>query len=565
MKFRTWLLGGLLLCATQVALAKPVALLIGINAYENVGQLEGAVSDVRALQKSLVERWNFDPANIVTLTDGQATHDNILKQLAALRQRSAPGDFVLVYFSGHGTSALDTHVNLPLPYSSGAFVPVDAPSPDQLGELARQKRLGEVLIIGQTHLRPLFLELEKNRNVMMIADSCYSGNLVRSITPGRKAHFRQVPITFAGDAMMQGGLSSNTVNQKATAAPYPYQRVMFLSAASDREPARDIQNSDLIALPTVDNRPHGALTDTLLRVLNGQLAADSNGDGKIDYGELHQAVLHFMEEREYGHTPQRLPSLQEDTKQLAAAPLFDIGTPKGGNKPVPALGQYLRLRVDPTLGDVRGALANLNGIQLVPPTEQAALQLVAVDNAVELQAGSGDPIARFPGVNAALLQRLRAEVWWRNLVSNNRPEFNVRVETDPATRGNTFVAGETFAFNVQSDAAAHLLILDIDAGGNVSVLYPQKASEEVRHPARQMLVLPGSAEQDRIVVTPPFGLDQVVVIALPRTPKNWYGVSQISGAVPVGQPVLKDIERLLSEQNGHFAWQAMSVRTYPKR
>lgn len=562
MKAKWWLFGIVLLGATQAVFAKPVALLIGINAYQNVGQLEGAVSDVQSMQKTLVERWNFKAVDIKTLTDDQATHANILRELEALKQRSAAGDFVLVYFSGHGTSALDSHVNLPLPYSSGAFIPVDAPSPDELGDLARQNRLGEVLIIGQTHLRPILLELEKTRKIMVIADSCYSGNLVRSITPGRKAHFRQVPISFASDAMMQN--SSTVAPQKAAVTPYPYHQVVFLSAASDREPARDIQNSDLIALPTQDNRPHGALTDTLLRVLNGQLPADVDGNGKIDYAELHQTVLHFMEEREYGHTPQRLPSLQEDSKHLAAAPLFDNGVPRGGNKPV-TFARQVALRVPAALADARSTLENVSGIQVVGSGEQAALQLVQVANAVELQAGSGDPIARFPGVNASLLQRLRAEAWWRNLVASAKPNFNVRVETDPATQGNTFVEGESFAFHIQSEVAAHIVILNIDAGGNVSVLYPQKASEQMRHPAKQMLVLPGTREQDRIVVTPPFGMDQVVVIALPDTPQNWHGIQQISGAIPVGQAVLTNVERLLAEQNGKFAWQAMGVRTYPKK
>jgi hypothetical protein len=562
MKAKSLLLCGIFLLCISNAFAKPVALLIGINEYQNVGQLEGAVSDVQSMQKTLIERWSFKSADIKTLLNGQATHANIIKELGALKQRSAAGDFVLIYFSGHGTSALDSHVNLPLPYSSGAFIPVDAPSPDQLGDLARRNRLGEVLIIGQTHLRPVLLELEKSRQIMVIADSCYSGNMVRSITPGRKAHFRQVPINFTSDAMMQN--SSSVRPEKAAVADYPYQHVMFLSAASDREPARDIQNSDLIALPTIDNQPHGALTDTLLRVLKGDIPADLDGNGKIDYAELHQTVLHFMEEREYGHTPQRLPSLKEDSKHLASQPLFGNGIPKGGNK-VAVLVKQVAVKLPTELDNLRSTLESINGIKVVGDTEQAALQLASVANGIELRAGSGDPIARFPSANQALTQRLRAEAWWRNLVAPARPAFNVHVETDPATQGNTFVEGESFAFHVQTETAAHILILNIDAAGDVTVLYPQKLSEQIRQVAQQTLVLPGQSEQDRIVVTPPFGMDQVVVIALPNTPDDWYGISQIHGATPVGQSALLSIEKLLADQHGKFAWQAMEIRTYPRK
>ena len=561
MKAKLLLLSGILWLGMNSVYAKPVALLIGINEYQNVGQLEGAVSDVRAMQKTLIERWNFKASDIKTLTNQEATHANILRELAALKQRSAEGDFVLVYFSGHGTSALDSHVNLPLPYSSGAFIPVDSPSPDQLGDLARQNRLSEVLIVGQTHLRPILLELEKTRQIMVIADSCYSGNMVRSITPGRKAHFRQVPINFAQDAMMQN--SSSVRPQKAAVAAYPYQQVMFLSAASDREPARDIQTSDLIALPTVDNLPHGALTDTLLRVLKGEISADLDGNGKIDYAELHQTVLQFMEGREYGHTPQRLPSLAEDSKHIAALPLFGNGVPKGGNK-VAIFSTQVAVRLPAELANLKSTLEKMNGIKVVGATDQAVLELAKVSDGLELRAGSGDPIARFPDAGQALAQRLHAEAWWRNLMATAKPNFNVHIETDPATQGNTFVEGDSFVFHVQSEADAHLLILNIDATGNVSVLYPQKASEQVRSPARQMLVLPGKSEQERIVVTPPFGLDQVIVLALPNAPSNWYGITQINAPTAISQPVVRNIEKLLADQQGRFAWQAIGIRTYAK-
>ena len=47
------------------------------------------------------------------------------RQIAALEQRSAPGDTVLIYFSGHGTSANDNNNSYDLPYATGAWVPYD--------------------------------------------------------------------------------------------------------------------------------------------------------------------------------------------------------------------------------------------------------------------------------------------------------------------------------------------------------------------------------------------------------------------------------------------------------
>ena len=137
----------------------------------------------------------------------------------------------------------------------------------------------------------------------------------------------------------------------------------------------------------------------------------------------------------------------------------------------------------------------------------------------------------------------------------------MNVETNPATRGNTFVAGEKFVFNVRSSQAASLVILNINPEGYVAVLYPQNDKQSIQHPDRQMLSLP---EHEMIEVTPPFGMDQVVVLAFPKAPANWYGVNKIKDLAGIDSPQIRGLERLLSEQGGRFAWQALGVRTYPK-
>lgn len=559
----TWLCFGLMLGLSVHApavLAKPIALLIGINDYRNVKPLEGAVNDVRALRDVLVGRWGFAPQDIRTMVDGEATHANILRELGALQQRSAPGDFVFVYFSGHGTSALDTGANLPLPYSSGAFVPVDFPEAKKLRELTKANRLGDALIIGRTHLRPVFTLLEKDRKVFVMSDSCFSGNMVRAINKAGAGHFRYVPISLDTDSMMASSPGPVAVSKEPAAESYPYRQLVFLSAASDREPARDIQTSDLISLPTLDGKPHGALTDAVLRVLSGELAADVDGDGKLNYTELHQASMQFMESRNYGHTPQRLPGMADDRMQSASAPVFGKGIPVGGNPPAKPVTQ-VAVRLAPSLSHLKSTLEGIRGIKVVNASDQAMLEVASSGKGIELRAGSGDTIIELPESNELLARRVAAEVWWRGLVAQAKPGFQVNVETNPATRGNTFVAGEEFVFNVRSSQAASLVILNINPEGYVAVLYPQNDKQSIQHPSSQMLSLP---EHEKIEVTPPFGMDQVVVLALPKAPANWYGVNKIKDLAGIDSPRIRGLERLLSEQGGRFAWQALSVRTYPK-
>ncbi|MGB3491423.1 MAG: caspase family protein, partial [Elainellaceae cyanobacterium] len=99
------------------ALARPasrrLALLVGINQYpENVCDydvsrstaLSGCLTDVQ-LQRLLLEyRFGFQPADIVTLTDQQATRQAIEDVFQThLIEQATPGDLVFFHFSGLGS------------------------------------------------------------------------------------------------------------------------------------------------------------------------------------------------------------------------------------------------------------------------------------------------------------------------------------------------------------------------------------------------------------------------------------------------------------------------------
>ena len=88
-----------------IALAESHALLVGINEYApGVGNLQGPVNDAVALSNALTGSWGFSPGNIKLIINRAATQANILDELAKLAERVKPGDFVFLYFSGHGTS-----------------------------------------------------------------------------------------------------------------------------------------------------------------------------------------------------------------------------------------------------------------------------------------------------------------------------------------------------------------------------------------------------------------------------------------------------------------------------
>ncbi|PZV08462.1 MAG: hypothetical protein DCF32_04750 [Leptolyngbya sp.] len=101
----------------QVALARHarrrLALLIGINAYPDralhpgVAQdiaLKGCVTDVELQRQLLVHRFGFQPADVVTVTNQEATRASILTAIDEhLVQQAQADDVVLLHFSGYGS------------------------------------------------------------------------------------------------------------------------------------------------------------------------------------------------------------------------------------------------------------------------------------------------------------------------------------------------------------------------------------------------------------------------------------------------------------------------------
>ena len=84
------------------------ALLIGINVYPHMPpdkQLSDARQDALAMKEFLVEHWNFPSSDIRLLLDRDATKARIMDALYNwLPSASRPGDRVVMFFSGHGTS-----------------------------------------------------------------------------------------------------------------------------------------------------------------------------------------------------------------------------------------------------------------------------------------------------------------------------------------------------------------------------------------------------------------------------------------------------------------------------
>ena len=187
----------LLLCtlATTGAAAERNALLVGVSDYPNLpGRgLQGPKNDV-VVMRSVLERRGFKPDRIVTLADNvpqaqDPTRRNILEALDRLVAQSVKGDFVFIYFAGHGSQ---------MPADPGT--PEGRAEPDGLHEIFLPRDAGkwngqvgrvENAIVDFELTRRLDALLAKEVFVWATFDACHAATLTRGGSD-EEIRFRQI-------------------------------------------------------------------------------------------------------------------------------------------------------------------------------------------------------------------------------------------------------------------------------------------------------------------------------------------------------------------------------------
>lgn len=304
-----------LLAATSAASAAGArrALLVGVSNYpkETVGdlQLAGPKNDV-ALMIDTVARMGFADRDTIVLADaleetgsprradGPPTRAAILAALADLGARSGPGDFVLLYFSGHGSQQPDPDpAKRPVPKPDGLeeiFLPIDiGPWEDSVGAVANA-------LVDHELGRAVATIRATGAEVWVVIDACHSGTMTRAAGEGqikqvapevlkipeaalekaRAAARGLAPATRGGTAAgpaahgwFDGPVASAATTRSGAAlakAAAPGGYVAFFAAYPDQ---LALQKNLPRGYGTEERRPHGVLTFYLAQALrSGRVA-----------------------------------------------------------------------------------------------------------------------------------------------------------------------------------------------------------------------------------------------------------------------------------------------------
>jgi hypothetical protein len=244
---------------------------------------------------------------------------------------------------------------------------------------------------------------------------------------------------------------------------------------------------------------------------------------------------------------------------LSAIP---AGRPAAAGTPDPipspaAPARPFRVRLQGLAPPVAEAVAGIPGVALAAADGDCDLRIVYDELGFKLLLPSGDEIAAYgPDGLAEVLKRVSRQVAVQGLIDLTFPHQDFAVTLEVPGNPGALTEGEAFTIEFSVERDSHILLVDIDSDGYVSLLYPFDAQEAraVRHGR-----VPASGA---LRVSAPFGTDHLKLVAFQEKPPGfdaWLGSNDRRFA-PMG-PEIAALLRLIAGATGSKAQAGLKVRT----
>ena len=261
---------------------KKHALLVGINDYRNVNDLQGCINDVTNVRNILKTFFGFSNNDIRVLTDERATKRNILSRLERMVKKSKKGDQLIFHFSGHGSQIRDRDNDELKDHMDELICPYNMNWDDGY--------------ITDDMLRAILDQLPKGVKMEIILDSCYSGTGSRDIGVESafgsgprllfKNRFLRPPIDI--ECRYQGDENDMEATRTFSSDKAITLNHVLWAGCKDNQTSADAY---------IDGRYNGAFTYYFCKHIR-----ESRGD--ISRAELHSRITNSLDHNEYNQLPQ---------------------------------------------------------------------------------------------------------------------------------------------------------------------------------------------------------------------------------------------------------------------
>ena len=572
-----------LLAVAPATQAKSIALLIGVQNYHKgkindstyltPSDLKGPRADVDAMSRVL-KVWGVEDIRI--LLDEQATQKNIVTAVAQLLPDSHADDQIIIYFSGHGTSPYNRNAvqqaAFPLlPDQSGAWIPfgwgLSRAGNKESKEVERQRQQKDVegLVVGRRDLRPVLEKLDQGgRKVLLLSDSCFAGNIARSVEIAKNGGTNGGSKTYVMpslDEILGSESDPSSGNPKighdTKEFVWPYRNLVMLSASSERETAFEIETDDVNG-GTFDGQPHGVMTDMLLQVLSGKMPLQGKSD-RISYSDLRNTLetnkVRYPDRKR--STISLLPGANEDAGKSVLQTFLNRVPPM--QLQTQSVSATVTVSLEGIETDFAQLIAALPGVQI--SQQKSTLFVRKKGSEYFLFNAGGQLISDVPLRRSLVLERIRGEVYFSRLANMlSQGWASMQTNIVPAISGGYLARCQPLSLAALSDKTAQMLLLALNAEGQIVLLYPDinaNRGELIATPANQKIFIsPG------VFVTPPFGTDQMLVLAVDPSVPGLETLSKHASVLSgIESPLAIALDAYVKAAKGKASFQMLSVRT----
>lgn len=481
--------------AVTGARADVYGLVIGIDKYQHLQPLAGAVNDARDINNAL---HTMGAKKVIMLLDGEATRDRIMQSWRELTERAAPGDTIVFSYAGHGGQEPERVIGS------------EDDKLDETFQLAgfQNTRPGNRERILDDEINLMFAKA-RHLKIIFLADSCHSGTMSRSFD-SRSGTLRT---RLGGYGAIEDDPLPRPTEAMASITTEELDNIVYFGAVRDDQVVQEIK---------IDAQPRGALSWSFARALRGR--ADSDGDGTVNTRELAEYVTESVRRKSAGRQhPQMTP------RGKPAEISLSVGKAEPDNFERPAT---LAIVNPATTDTVTKHLTNVS----IAPRENA--DLIWDYASGDVVTSNGDVIAHL-GANAKAgsIQAI-VDKWLLLRDLGQLAETNsLRVRVEPNDKLHH--SGEQIAIQLSGHKHPKLTAFNLAVDGTVQFILPAPTDPDPRYH--------GNLRKDQPVrfplkVVAPFGADHLVALSAPTQNRRLINVlKRLDGRKAAGQlrPLLR--------------------------
>lgn len=486
------------------------ALLVGVEKSPNQLALRGVRNDIEALKKTLIAAGLFNPKEIMTLLNQEATKAKIQASFKRwLIQGSSSSETILFYFSGHGAQIWERETEQTAGGIDQALMCADSKT---YGPATKKTVRGQVGEAFEPHNTRNFLtdyEIEEmlklavGRTVIFLCDSCFSGTVYGRVDPffvqGKSLDLKPIGYKSVFDdraSTPQIKAVKLRSNAMIGANFIPNVSLAAFTASQENQVAEE---KDFIVYPT---GWHGVFTWSLVRGLSG--GAQASDKGHVTFQSLTNFLRSEIKRAGYPQSPQTLFS----PKSLADQPIIKskpgaAQTTENSSLPIePLIVRPDRLpcwiEIGPgitndDLWDFKSKLQRVLPFVVFTDKKEQVLCKVSLEKALGFYGARLSDISGYYwetnkgpdllAVTSLLAGNLKAYHIQRTLTALTNPHGKRQIQINMTVKGpekrspGEAVKGDSVVFEAETKTGGYPYIFTVDAFGVIHPLFPVSRTE----------------------------------------------------------------------------------------